>query len=218
MNSLEICFISAVDDIERYNKSLFTWKNLIVPKGGVVNSLIVQNASSMTEAYQMGMESSQANYKIYIHQDVEIIQRNFLQVMVDMFRKNKKIGVAGVVGSKTIPPSAVWWNGELVGAICDDHTGSMEKYLYEHSGKEVIEAAAVDGLIMMTQYDIPWRKDLFNKWHFYDLSQCMEFKKRGYKVAVLPQALPGVVHYCGQNSMFGYDEERMKFIREYGVL
>ncbi len=215
MNISEICFISAVNDIERYNRSLFTWQNLEVPAGFVVNSLIVQDASSMAEAYQIGMESSKAKYKIYVHQDVEILQSNFLQVMVDMFRSDKRIGLAGVVGSKNIPSSAVWWEGNLVGMICDDHSGIMKNYLYEHS-EETIEVAAVDGLIMMTQYDIPWRKDIFNKWHFYDLSQCMEFKKVGYNIVVLPQTYPGVIHYCGQNAMIGYNEERMKFIREYG--
>ena len=215
MKPLEICFISAVTDIERYNKSLSTWQQLTVPNGFTVNSLAIQEAASMTEAYQIGMESSTAKYKVYIHQDVEITQKNFLQVMVDIFRSDANIGMAGVVGSKNIPQSAVWWEGDLVGAIRDDHTGIMENYLYERSGEKCIEAAVVDGLLMMTQYDIPWRTDIFDQWHFYDLSQCMEFRKRGYSTAVLPQIMPGVTHYCGQNAMLGYEEARIKFIREY---
>ncbi len=43
----------------------------------------------------------------------------------------------------------------------------------------------------------------------------MEFKKAGYKISVLPQDIPRVIHYCGQNAMMGYDEERLKFIHEY---
>ena len=216
MNSFEICFITAVNDIERYNKSLFTWKKLSIPDGFSVNSLVVQGASSMTGAYQMGMRASNAKYKIYIHQDVEIVQKKFLQVMVDVFQSDQRIGLAGVVGSKNIPASAVWWEGDLVGAISDNHTGRMESYLYEHSSKKAIDVSAIDGLIMMTQYDVPWREDIFNKWHFYDLSQCMEYRKKGYSIAVLPQIMPGVIHYCGQNAMIGYNDERVKFIREYG--
>ena len=60
MKTLEICFISAINDIERYNKSLSTWQQLTVPNGFTVNSLAVQEATSMTEAYQIGMESSTA--------------------------------------------------------------------------------------------------------------------------------------------------------------
>ena len=47
-----------------------------------------------------------------------------------------------------------------------------------------IDVEAIDGLIMITQYDIPWREDLFQKWDFYDVSQSMEFIRHGYKVAV----------------------------------
>ena len=217
MNPSEICFITAVNDIERYNRSLYTWQQLTVPPGFTVSSLVIQEADSMAEAYQMGMESSPAKYKVYIHQDVEITQGNFLQVMVDTFQRDAGIGIAGVVGSKNIPRSAVWWEGDLVGAVRDDHTGMMENYLYERSGKNSIGAAAIDGLLMMTQYDLPWRVDIFDKWHFYDLSQCMEFRRKGYSIAVLPQIMPGVTHYCGQNAMLGYEEARVKFIREYGA-
>ena len=31
------------------------------------------------------------------------------------------------------------------------------------------EVEGVDGLLMATQYDIPWREDLFDGWDFYDL-------------------------------------------------
>lgn len=216
MNPKEICFITAVNDIERYNISLATWNNLTVPQGFSVNSLVVQEAESMTAAYQAGMEASTAKYKIYIHQDVEIMQWDFLHKMIDVFQKNSTIGIAGVVGSINIPLSAVWWDGELAGAICDDHTGEMANYLYRRNSCKPIEVSLIDGLLLMTQYDVNWRMDIFDKWHFYDLSQCMEFYRQGYKVAVLPQIMPMATHYCGQNSMIGYEEERVKFIEEYG--
>ncbi len=39
------------------------------------------------------------------------------------------------------------------------------------------QVRVIDGLIMVTQYDLPWREDLFLGWHFYDVSQCLEFLK-----------------------------------------
>lgn len=36
---------------------------------------------------------------------------------------------------------------------------------------------AVDGLLMMTQYDLPWRDDLFSDFDFYDVSQAFEFRR-----------------------------------------
>lgn len=216
MDSNKICFITSVNDIDCYNESLSYWQKLIVPIGMSVDSLVVQGASSMTAAYQEGMEESDAKYKIYLHQDVWIKQLDFLQVMVKAFQQDTSLGIAGVVGSKNLPPSVVWWEGDMIGAVYDDHTGIIRPYLYERSFDECSEAAVLDGLLLMTQYDISWRTDIFDSWHFYDLSQCMEFHRHGYKAGVIPQINPGVYHWCGQNPMDGYDKEREKFIREYG--
>ena len=215
LDESKICFICSVNDTGKYNESLGYWKKLQVPTGMQVESLVIHGANSMTEAYAAAMSQSDAKYKIYIHQDVWITQLDFLEVMVNSFKSDMSIGIMGVVGSKNIPESAVWWEGELVGAIRDDHTGTMEKYLYERNDRNCQEAIALDGLLLMTQYDILWRTDIFDKWHFYDLSQCMEFYHRGYKVAVMPQSMPSAMHWCGQNPMYGFDEQREKFIREY---
>lgn len=42
-----------------------------------------------------------------------------------------------------------------------------------------IKVSAIDGLFMATQYDIKWREDLLDGFHFYDVSQCFEFAQQG---------------------------------------
>ena len=49
------------------------------------------------------------------------------------------------------------------------------------------QVEAVDGLLIATQYDICWREDLFDGWDYYDVSQCGEFKKKGYRIVVAGQ-------------------------------
>ena len=171
----------------------------------------------MTAAYQEAMMNSDAKYKIYMHQDVFIVQHDFLDVMVEQFKKKPDYGIFGVVGSSNLTETGAWWEGNRIGAICDNHTGKMQNYSYTLNAHEILEAAVLDGLILMTQYDIDWRTDLFKKWHFYDASQCIEFRLKGYKAGVLPQIIPGCIHHCGvwKNKMNGYTEERMKFLTEY---
>ena len=53
----------------------------------------------------------------------------------------------------------------------------------ERAGK-FQELEAVDGLLIATQYDIPWREDILTGWHMYDTAMCMEMRRAGYKVAV----------------------------------
>ncbi|MDY6295215.1 MAG: glycosyltransferase family protein [Schwartzia succinivorans] len=211
----KICFISCVNNDAQYNECLESWKALHVPEGMKVESLVIRDAESMTDGYQAGMESSDAKYKIYIHQDVWINNKNLLIIMVREFQKHPEYGILGVVGSQSLPLTGVWWEGEKIGAIRDRVSGEMSEYFYERNDKECTQAIALDGLILMTQYDVDWRVDLFDKWHFYDVSQCVEFLKRGYKAAVLPQSMPLCTHFAGMNPMNGYDTERQKFLKEY---
>ena len=71
---------------------------------------------------------------------------------------------------------------------------------------ETVEA--VDGLLMMTQYDVNWRQDLFHGWDFYDVSQSFEFRRAGYQVAVPYQQAPWVLHDCGFLNLAGYQTAR----------
>lgn len=74
---------------------------------------------------------------------------------------------------------------------------------------------ALDGLILMTQYDVSWREDLFDGWDFYDASQCLEFIRAGYKAAVVKQEQPWVIHDCSASKFKKYDNYQEKYREEY---
>lgn len=69
--------------------------------------------------------------------------------------------------------------------------------------------------MMITQYDIKWREDLFKNWDFYDISQSQEFIKAGYKVVVPNQKNPWCIHDDGFFNLKNYYENRKIFQREY---
>ena len=74
---------------------------------------------------------------------------------------------------------------------------------------------ALDGLLMATQYDVPWREDLFTKWDFYDISQSQEFLRAGYKVVVPNQEEPWCIHDDGFFNLKNYYVSRKIFVDEY---
>ena len=215
LDETKICLITAVNRPEEYNRSLRSWKKIRVPMSMTLESRVVQDATSLTEAYQAAMESSDAKYKVYVHQDVEIVDSAFFETMIREFQAQPKLGIAGVVGCIQLPSTAVWWEGYLIGAICDDSSGEFLSYLYYRNTQHTLPAEALDGVLLATQQDIPWRTDLFNGWHCYDLSQCMEFRRAGYFAGVLPQREAACVHRCGHVPMEGFEEARQKFIQEY---
>lgn len=215
----KICFITAVNNEEKYTRCVAFLKKLSIPSGMNTEYLAVRGAHSMTEAYQEAMRASDAKYKIYLHQDVECVNRQMLKRIIKLFQKHPEYGMLGVVGTKRLSDTGVWYAGEyenLIGAVADDHDGEMKVYRWQNVVNDIAEADAVDGLFIATQYDVNWRTDLFDKWHFYDISQSKEFKRYGYKVGIVPQEAIYCCHRCEKTpSLDNYVSERIKFQREY---
>lgn len=215
MNANKICFVSCVSDEKIYQKCISHIHNLEVPFDYEIETLAIRNAVSMTSGYNEALRQTDAKYKVYLHQDVFIMNKNFLQEILHLF-KCPKIGMIGVVGSTQIPPSGIWWEAEsLYGKVYDSHTGVMGLLAFHEVENEYKEVQGIDGLIMITQFDIPWREDIFTGWHFYDLSQSKEFNSAGYKVVIPRQRTPWCIHDSGVASVSGYHHYRQVFLNEY---
>jgi glycosyltransferase involved in cell wall biosynthesis/SAM-dependent methyltransferase len=217
MNEKKVCFISCVNNQELYREALYYISQLEVPSGYEVECISVENAQSMTQGYNKAMQSSDAKYKVYLHQDTYIRNRNFIYDIISTFNKSEKIGMLAVAGAKRIPTNGIWWEAkEKFGKVYDSHTGKMELLSFSEVVNDYEPVQAVDGLIMITQYDIPWREDIFDGWHFYDISQSVEFIRAGYNVVIPKQDEPWIIHDCGLvNVSNGYEYYRKAFLNEY---
>jgi hypothetical protein len=218
MNGEKITFIASVNDEELYEKSKLYVEQLIVPEDIEVEFIKVKNFNSITTAYNEAIRRSDAKYKVFMHQDVFIINKNFINDILHIFDLNKDVGMIGMVGCKTIPLNGVWWEAsDCIGKVADSHIGTMQIMKFRDVNSLYEEVEAIDGLIMITQYDIPWREDIFQGWHFYDISHSFEFKRKGYKIVVPKQQSIWCIHDCGITGLdFSYEDNRNKFLAEYG--
>lgn len=216
VNEKEICFIMCTNNEKYTEEAVYYITHLDVPDGYQISFLAVEDAKSMTAGYNEGMRASTAKYKVYLHQDTFIVHPHFLIDTVKLFEKNPQIGMLGMIGIPKMPESGIMWDGEQVGNVYETHIyETIIRGNLVSTAQGYVEVEAVDGLLMMTQYDIPWREDIFDKWDFYDASQCMEFIRKGYKVAVPNMEKPWVIHDCGLLNKDNYEEERLKFVKEY---
>lgn len=200
---------------EQYKQEcIFYIQRLYIPKGFEVEILTVRDAASMAAGYNRALQESDAKYKIYLHQDVFIIYQKFLEDLLQIFQ-NKKIGMVGIVGSTNIEESAVVWYSDRIGMLYSSSIYTADSYLFGKVQGRWQEVNAIDGMLMATQYDLPWREDIFKKWDFYDLSQCMEFRKRGYKIVVPSMNIPWCIHDDGILNLGNYYNEREVFLKEY---
>ena len=162
------------------------------------------------------MQQSDAKYKIYLHQDTYILNQHFIYDIISLFARYPQLGMLGMIGSKTIP-NGVWWNSPLAyGTVYYSPRKSEVGLLSQHRVRlDYEKVRAIDGLIMVTQYDLVWREDLFQGWHFYDVSQCLEFEKAGYEVGVPKQKSPWCLHDTDAPNLLGYEENRSIFVQNY---
>lgn len=217
MNEKKISFIFCVNDREAWKTSLRHIEELEVPEGYEIEILGIFDAASMTAGYNEAMGRTDAKYKVYLHQDVHILNRRFIKDALPLFQRHPQIGLIGVIGTAKLPQSGMWWESDdNYGLVYGSHSGKMELLSFQQNGESAFQrVAAVDGLLMITQYDLYWREDLFKGWHYYDLSQCMEFRRAGYEIAIPFQAEPWALHDCGVADLTGFEENRLLFVNEY---
>lgn len=85
-----------------------------------------------------------AKYKIYLHQDVMIIEENFLQHLLDIFA-DKEVGMIGMIGSPEMPENSIMWYGERIGCIYSSSAYHMELYTAGEVMEPYQQVEAVDG-------------------------------------------------------------------------
>ena len=214
MNEKEIAIIIAVNNDIYLNECLYYIQNLIVPEGYEISFYEIRDAISMTEAYNEGMSSSDAKYKIYMHQDVLLTNQGIVCEIINCFENNPKLGLIGVLGGNNLPKNAICYNAWNVGNLWANNT--THTFHIQYSKEQTITGVeAIDGMFMATQYDVPWRSDILNKWDFYDVSQSLEFRRKGYEVGVLRQDVCWCIHDCGHSSLANYYNELKNILAEY---
>lgn len=220
MDNHKICFIMCANDAFLAKECLLYISQLEIPEGFAVEKKIIYGAESMASGYNRAMKESDAKYKIYLHQDVLLVHRTFLLGMTALFRANPQIGMLGVVGNKSLATDGCPWSDGMhrrIGEIFSDLIYKTGYSVFSKVAGDYEEAVVLDGLFMATQYDLPWREDLFQGWDFYDCSQSLEFWKAGYLVVVPHMEAPWCLHDNDILHMENYEMWRRVFEEEYGT-
>ena len=213
MDEKMIAFIICMNNEMEFLECRNYLDRLRIPEGYCMDVIAVQEAPSMAAGYNAGMECTDAKYKVYLHQDVFIKNTDFLYDLLEVFQGEKEIGAFGVIGRRKLPEelyeAAEWDTGKILYNGADPRMEFLEE-----TGKNQ-EVEAVDGLLIATQYDVRWREDIFDGWDFYDISQCMEYHRKGYKVVVPFQSEPWCYHDNQYSRLEKYYEYQQKFCEEY---
>ncbi len=214
VNEKKICFIICTNKDRKLQECLLYIDLLTVPEGFETEVLTVCDAESMAKGYNEAMNASDARYKVYLHQDVFIFEKDFIEKFLKIFSADKKIGMIGMVGTSNLSKDGIIWHSERCGNVYVSDVSGKNSQI-EPISKGVREVEALDGFLMITCQDIPWRDDILDGWDFCEISQCLEFKRAGYKIVVPQQNPAWVIHDCGPRPIRNYETDRQKLLTEY---
>ena len=219
-----IAFILCASKKEYVEELLLYLRCQRLPEGMRGSVYIVWNSKSMTSGYNLAMQLSGAKYKIYLHQDTFIFDRDYVRKLLEAMKADD-YDLLGLAGCDKVPADGRWGYSpqeEIHMCLYQDMVLYIMNSVTEKPEVRTLETAIEDGVLLATRQNVPWRDDLFRYYHFYDLSECLEYRKRGYKVGFYNNGEAGVLHEVfiakgtkEKEYLIRYDEDREKFIRLY---
>ena len=233
-----IAFVTCVNDEIRYSECRRYIEAIIMPKGWTARLLPIRGAGSMAEGYEAGRQMTRdAAIIVYLHQDVLVVNKKLTENLLSIFSASEKIGLVGVIGCRRLPETGIWWDGRrMVGQVlhaCEPESIALAEHREPAPDRFLQGVEAVDGLFIAARgpgfptasnpladsvYDIPWRADIFDGWHFYDSSICREYRRRGLSVVIPRQGESFWCIHCPTEKPLdpAYHRYRQRFLREYG--
>lgn len=151
---------------------------------------------SLTKAYNIGLKSSNSDYVVFMHNDIEFLEEGWGRKIINYFDKTE-YGILGVAGTTDLL-SGKWWESQkdMVGAV--KHQRGPSKWITTYSPKHTVptEVVAIDGVcfaVNKKRIKVNFDDTLFNGFHFYDIDFCIANFLEGVKIAVVHD-IP-ILHY-----------------------
>lgn len=219
MKNNKIAFIICTNDKDYMTECMFYISQLKVPDDMELEIIRIEDAVSMTSGYNRAMRQSDAKYKVYLHQDVFILNENFIYDIIKCFEMDAELGMLGIAGSRKVPNDARVWDSLDIGGCYSVGTfggigyAAVKPEINNPSGFYE-ETEFIDGMLIATSKDIEWDERI-DGFHYYDLTQCIRFREAGYKVAVVRQEDLWCFHDFGPLNLETYDKYRKIFCYLY---
>ena len=143
---------------------------------------------SLTKVYNDTVNEREADYFVFIHDDIEFVRPNWGKEIVRLFEENKDYGIIGVAGSGEFNKEAAWWRyKDIYGQVM--HRKDGKSWLTTFSPLlpcDLVDVCVVDGVFMAvdTHRIKKWFDEKYEGFNFYDISFCLNNYFEGVKVGV----------------------------------
>lgn len=160
-----------------------------------------EHLNSMASKYNFGIdeliknELSENDVVGFVHSDVKIIDPLFPKKIEMVFKKRKKVGLVGLIGTTSFPEAGGWW-------LCpyEFHRGHLQQGKPGSNGKETYhlnrkigyfeDLVSVDGFSFFSKGSV-LKQVRFDEvtypeaYHFYDCDFSFSVLEKGFDIAIM---------------------------------
>lgn len=138
---------------------------------------------SAAEALNNGAKDAKCKYIMFVHQDIDLLDDNWLKNAEDMLDSIPNLGIAGIAGKLNVKK----------GIISNMKDGIPPKYAGTTKIKNITRVQTLDECLFIIPESIfkmlKFDEELCDDWHLYAVNYCLEIMKHGFYVYVLPLSL-----------------------------
>jgi len=148
-----------------------------------------EGTMSLPEVYNKGLEESENDIVVFMHDDLILQSTNMTPKIIKMFDKHPDYGIIGIAGTTDLV-NGRWWDirKSMYGKVGHTKDGKtwMNKYNNESFVDNLKDVVSVDGLFFMVHKQrIKEKFDTdFKGFHFYDIPFCILNYKAGVKIGL----------------------------------
>lgn len=185
----EILFIIVGNDDWIISENIKFIDNMTIPKHMKVEYRVVSNLDNIPQTVQNAMRESMAKYKIYLDQNVFLLDKEFLTKAIAIFQNNPDIGLLGARGYyKTEENEKMELRGNYIFHYNDTRNICLSN-VCEGGVNTIVDVMALDKHFMMTSVDSDWNGNNSN----FHIIKSVEMRHAGYRTVVFIDEKPFVL-------------------------
>lgn len=209
-----IAFIFLTNDALYAKECVHYIDRLTVPEGWKTEILEVWGAPGMAAGYNFAARKTDAAIRIFLHHDTFLIEKELLLSLTDAFNKKETPGMIGIFGGLLMDERALWYKNDYKASVLNLFQDAVLTFLFpktEPEGPVLTDGAMLDGVFLAENAGLSFREDLFDGWHFYDISQSVEMRNAGYFTAFIADKNPWALH---ETTMRREENSRYEYYRQ----
>lgn len=156
---------------------------------GQVESIFVKYNAAIDQYKRDGLNPD--DVLVFCHEDVKLIDPEFVTKIDMTFKEKQDVGLVGVVGANSISENGGWWQNpahSMRGHIVQEH-GEKCNHLVKGPVGYFDDLVAVDGVCFGIRASLINDGLMFDQsfdgFDFYDIDICLKVLEMGYKVACI---------------------------------